>query len=86
MSRVCQVCGKGVSFGRKYARRGLARRKGGAGRKITGKTPRTFAPNLQRVRALTDTGGVQRLRVCTSCIKKGRVAKAVGAHKRKIAG
>lgn len=85
MSKVCELCGKGVRFGRQYSRRGLARAKGGAGRKITGKTNRRFAPNLQRVRALTESGGVRRMRVCTECIKRGRVRKAVGAGKRKTA-
>ncbi|MCK5571085.1 MAG: 50S ribosomal protein L28, partial [Spirochaetes bacterium] len=36
MARVCEICGKGTIFGRSYAKRGLARRKKGAGIKITG--------------------------------------------------
>jgi len=39
------------------------------------KTPRRWYPNLQRVRAVVD-GKVQRMRVCTRCIKSDRVAKA----------
>ncbi|MHC4872325.1 MAG: 50S ribosomal protein L28 [Planctomycetota bacterium] len=84
MSKVCEVCGKGVSFGKKYARRGLARAKGGAGQKITGKTPRSFSPNIQKIRALNKNGGVQRMRVCTECIKVGRVTKAVNVGKRDL--
>ena len=38
--------------GRSIARRGLAKRKGGVGRKITGITKRTFKPNIQSVRAV----------------------------------
>ncbi|MFW5857518.1 MAG: 50S ribosomal protein L28 [Planctomycetota bacterium] len=85
MSRVCESCGKGISFGRQYCRRGLARAKGGAGQKVTGKTNRTFAPNLQKVRVCTESGAVRRMRVCTECIKKGRIRKAVGVGRRKAA-
>ena len=50
MSRVCQVSGRGTSTGHKYARRGLAKAKGGVGRKVTGKTKRQFKVNLIRKR------------------------------------
>lgn len=84
MSKVCEICGKGVSIGRTYSRRGLARAKGGAGQKITGKSPRTFSPNIQKIKAVTATGGVKRVRVCTECIKLGRIKKAVGVGKRDL--
>jgi len=51
MSRVCEICGKKTQVGNQIERRGLAKWKGGVGRKITGKTKRTFKPNLQMVRA-----------------------------------
>jgi large subunit ribosomal protein L28 len=54
----------------------MAKRKGGAGQKITGITGRRFLPNVQRVRALID-GKHQRIRVCTTCLKAGKVRKAV---------
>jgi large subunit ribosomal protein L28 len=38
-------------------------------------TPRRFEPNLQRVRAMVN-GGIRRLRVCTRCLRSGRVVKA----------
>lgn len=76
MSNKCDVCGKHVSFGKKYARRGMARYLGGAGQKITGKTPRTFKANIQKIRVLTDTGAVKRQNVCTSCIKADKIRKA----------
>lgn len=38
-------------------------------------TKRRFYPNLQQVRALSE-GRVQKLTVCTNCIKSGRVVKA----------
>ncbi len=47
MSRVCQVTGRGTTSGRTYTRRGVAKRKGGIGRKTTGITKRTFQVNLQ---------------------------------------
>lgn len=58
------------------ARRGLAKKKGGVGKKITGITKRRFKPNLQYVRALVD-GKSKRIRVCTRCISAGKVVKPV---------
>jgi len=75
MGRVCEVCGKGSIPGVKYKRRGMIRRKGGAGAKIVGKTLRQFLPNLQRVKALID-GTVKRIHVCTKCLKADKVTKA----------
>ena len=75
MARVCQICGKGVATGRTYSRRGLAKKKGGVGRRITGKTLRKFAPNLQRIR-VSDKGGVTRKKVCAHCIRAGKIQKA----------
>jgi len=39
------------------------------------KSKRTWAPNLQRVKAAVG-GGVRRLLVCTRCIRSGKIAKA----------
>lgn len=75
MSRVCELCGKHVSFGRRIARRGLPKSKGGIGLKTTGITRRVFRPNLQRVRILAG-GHARRARVCTACIRSGRIRKA----------
>ena len=47
MSRVCQVTGKRTRVGKKVARRGLAKAKGGVGKKTTGITKRQFKVNLQ---------------------------------------
>ena len=71
MSRVCEICGKSVSFGNAYARRGLPKRVGGIGLKVTGKTRRKFKPNIQRVRLLEKDGTVRVRKVCTRCLKKG---------------
>jgi len=48
MSRRCQVTGKTPTGGRKYSRRGIAKKKKGIGLNITGKTKRRFKPNLQK--------------------------------------
>lgn len=75
MAWVCEICGKKTSAGHQIVRRGLAKKKGGVGKKITGKTKRAFRPNLQRIRAVVD-GKAVRIKVCTSCIhKEGRIIK-----------
>ena len=74
MSRVCAICKKGPAAGRSIKRRGLAKKKGGVGRKITGITKRVFLPNLQKVRA-TINGTVKRIYVCSKCLKAGKVQK-----------
>ena len=76
MANRCEICGKGPSTGRTYTRRGLAKKKGGVGQRITGKTKRTFKPNVQRVRALVG-GSVKRIRVCAACLRSGKVTKPV---------
>lgn len=77
MSRVCEVCGKGTITGNAIERRGLAKKKGGVGRKITGKTRRKYLANLQVVKARLNGGGIKRIKVCTRCLKAGKVAKVV---------
>lgn len=74
MARVCDLCGKKQFRGYSIVRRGMAKAKGGVGRKITGRTKRSFKPNIQRVRAVVD-GHAVRLKVCTSCLRSGRVRK-----------
>lgn len=74
MSKICAVCGKGPRAGRSITRRGMAKKKGGVGKNITGVSKRTFYPNLQKVRAVVD-GRVQTVRVCAKCIKAGKVVK-----------
>ncbi len=74
MSKVCFVCEKRAVAGRKIVRRGLAKKKGGVGKKITGITARTFLPNLQSVKILKD-GKPKRVRVCAKCIKAGKITR-----------
>lgn len=76
MARECEICKKKTQVGNQFSRRGLAKAKGGVGRRITGRSKRKFHPNLQHVRALVD-GGVKRIRVCTRCLKSGKVRKPI---------
>ena len=74
MARVCDFCGKRTEVGRTIKRRGLAKKKGGVGRKITGITKRRFKPNIQNVRAVVN-GETRRVKVCTACIRAGKIRK-----------
>jgi large subunit ribosomal protein L28 len=74
MSRECSISGKRTSTGRMYTRRGLAKSKGGVGRKITGNNLRTFKPNIQKVRAVVD-GRIVRIKVSAKLIRRGFVTK-----------
>jgi large subunit ribosomal protein L28 len=62
MPRQCHICGKSTVFGSSISH-------------AHNVTKRTFKPNLQRVRALVD-GSVQRILVCTRCLRSGKVVKA----------
>lgn len=73
-ARVCAICGKGSVAGRRYTRRGMAKKKGGVGRRIVRKNLRRFLPNLQRIRVRLN-GSVRRMKVCMECLKNGRVLK-----------
>lgn len=74
MSKVCFVCGKSAVAGRTIKRRGLAKKKGGVGRKITGISPRKFLPNLQHIKIFIN-GRPKTVRICTKCLKAGKVTR-----------
>ena len=74
MACECEFCGKKTTFGRQYTRKGLAKKKGGNGRKITGKSNRTFKPNVQRVRTF-EGGTTKWVKVCAKCIRAGKITK-----------
>lgn len=74
MSRVCPLTGKKTAAGRTYTHRGKAKRLGGVGTKITGKTKRKFKANIQRVRVLVD-GEVTRINVSAKAIRNGMIEK-----------
>jgi large subunit ribosomal protein L28 len=62
MARRCEICGKGPRAGRNVSH-------------AHNVTPRRFEANIQMVRAMIN-GGVKRIRVCTRCLRSGKVAKA----------
>jgi large subunit ribosomal protein L28 len=62
MARVCDVCGRGPQFGHRISH-------------AHNVTKRRWNLNLQTVRAVVK-GATKRLRVCTSCIRSGKVQKA----------
>ena len=76
MGMKCEVCGKVPVLGNHYARRGKAKYLGGVGRKVTGKTRRTFKPNLQRIK-IEVNGTVKTVRVAVTAIRSGLVKRAV---------
>ncbi len=71
MANVCAICGKGVQHGQN-----IRHRHSGAWALRAQRTKRVWKPNLQNVRALVN-GKPSRIRVCTSCIKAGKVTRAV---------
>ena len=76
MGMQCSVCGKKPVVGNQKTYRGKAKYLGGVGKKITGINRRTFKPNLQRIQVSVN-GETKRMRVCTQCIRSGRVQRPV---------
>ena len=62
MARVCEVCGKGPQFGHRISH-------------AHNLTKRRWNVNLQTVRVVVN-GGRRRMRVCTGCLRSGKVCKA----------
>src|ERR1700681_694871 len=62
MAKVCDVCGRGPQFGNRISH-------------AHNVTKRRWNLNLQAVRAVVN-GASKRIRVCTSCIKSGKIQKA----------
>jgi large subunit ribosomal protein L28 len=62
MAYRCDVCDKGRLVGNSISHSNI-------------KTKRVQRPNLQRVRAIVD-GVTRQIRVCTRCLRSGKVTKA----------
>ena len=61
MANTCDICSKGRLVGNRVSHSNI-------------KTKRVQRPNMQRVHALVD-GSPRRIRVCTRCLRSGRVTK-----------
>lgn len=73
--RECAICGKIPVVGRSMTHRGMLKKKGGVGRRTVRTNSRIFFPNLQRATVILN-GIIRRVRVCTACLRSGRVTKA----------
>lgn len=73
----CEFCEKTKSVGNQITTRGKAKYLGGVGTKVTGISRREFKPNLQRIKITTPNGTNKTVTICTRCLKKGIVRKAV---------
>ena len=62
MANFCHVCGKGPATGNHVSNANTKRK-------------RRFMPNLQRIK-IVENSERRRVRVCTRCIKAGKVVKA----------
>jgi large subunit ribosomal protein L28 len=70
MASKCELCGKAPSFGNSVARLG----KGALKRRIKGKSPRRWNPNVQTVRVSAGPN-TRKANICTSCMKAGKVQR-----------
>jgi large subunit ribosomal protein L28 len=62
MAKVCDVCGKGPTFGHNVSH-------------AHNKTRKTWYPNLHRVKALRQ-GRTEHIKICSRCLRSGSVTKA----------
>jgi large subunit ribosomal protein L28 len=62
MAQVCKICGKGSQLGNRISHAHNVSR-------------REWRPNLQTVHAVVD-GRTVRIKVCTRCLRSGKVVKA----------
>ena len=72
MAQRCDICGKGPQFGNRVSH-------------AHNVTHRRFNPNLQEVRAELANGTRQRVRVCTRCLRSGKVTKPTRSVKKAAA-
>jgi len=59
----CEICGKGVTFGKKYSHSHI-------------RTNRQWKPNVQRVKVIVEKTPTK-LYVCTRCLRSGKVQRAL---------
>ena len=63
MAQVCDICGKGPQFGNNVSH-------------ANNLTRRRWNVNLRPVRAKVVGGNTKKMRVCTACLRSGKVTKA----------
>lgn len=63
MSKKCAICGRETSSGFMLSHSHI-------------RTKRNWKPNIQKVKALVN-GTPQRIKVCTRCLKAGKVKRAL---------
>lgn len=64
MSKVCEICGKGTQSGNivTFSNRHIKR---------------SWKPNIQKVRIVTENGTPKRMNVCTRCLRSQTVNRAM---------
>lgn len=72
MAQRCDICGKGPLSGNRVSH-------------AHNVTHRRFHPNLVSVRAVVGQGTHRRVKVCTRCLRSGKVAKPAPQAKAKAA-
>ena len=68
MSRTCDICGRGSTTGNSVPRKGLPKKKGGAGVHIGVKTKRPFRINLHS-KHIIQNGVRRKVRISTRCLR-----------------
>jgi len=63
MANRCDICGKGPMVGNNVSH-------------ANNRTKRRFLPNLQTVKAVLPSKEIKRIKVCSKCIKAGKIKKA----------
>jgi large subunit ribosomal protein L28 len=63
MARVCEICGKGRQVGYNVSH-------------ANNRTKRVWLPNLQNI-TIIEGKTKRRVKVCTRCIKRGKIQKAI---------
>lgn len=63
MAKVCEICGKGVQVGMQVSHSHI-------------RNKRRWQPNLQKIKVIVN-GAPKRIRICTSCLKSGKVTRAL---------
>ena len=64
MAKYCEICQKGVRSGNNVSHSNR-------------KSKRKWAPNVQRVRVVSENGAPERKYVCTRCLRSGKVQRFV---------